>query len=115
MDQSTIDRATFDELKDTAGADFVAELVETFLDEAPRLLDELRRAYENRDADGFRRTAHSLKSNGNTFGARTFASMAKDLELGGINPVAAAGGTPIDALAAEFGRVCAALKELSNA
>jgi HPt (histidine-containing phosphotransfer) domain-containing protein len=115
MDHPTIDRATFEELKNTAGADFVAELVETFLDEAPRLLDDLRGAYEKKDAEAFRRTAHSLKSNGNTFGARTFAAMAKDLEQGGMNPVAAAGGTPIDALAAEFGRVGAALKELCNA
>jgi len=115
MNQPTIDRATFDELKDTAGDDFVAELVDTFLEEAPRLLADLRGAYERRDAEVFRRTAHSLKSNGNTFGARTFAAMAKDLELGGIDPVAAASGAPLDALAAEFRRVGAALKELRNA
>ena len=89
MDEPTIDRATYDELKDTAGAEFVAELVDTFLVEAPRLIDELRRAYDKRDADVFRRSAHSLKSNGNTFGARTFAAMAKDLELGGFGPVVA--------------------------
>ena len=113
--QPAIDRATFDELKDTAGDDFVDELVDTFLEEAPRLLDDLRVAYEKRDADVFRRTAHSLKSNGNTFGARTFAAMAKDLELGGMNPVVTAAGVPIEALAAEFKRVGAALKELRNA
>src|SRR5262245_8641557 len=103
MDQPTIDRATYDELKDTAGDEFVAHLVDTFAVEAPRLLDDLRGAYEKRDAAVFRRTAHSLKSNGNTFGARTFAAMAKDLELGGMSPVADANGAPIDALAAEFG------------
>jgi HPt (histidine-containing phosphotransfer) domain-containing protein len=115
LEQPTIDRATYDELKETAGDDFVVELVDTFLVEAPRLLDDLRGAYEKRDADVFRRTAHSLKSNGNTFGARNFAAMAKDLELGGIGPVEAAGGALIDALAAEFGRVATALKELRNA
>jgi HPt (histidine-containing phosphotransfer) domain-containing protein len=115
MDQPTIDRATYDELKQTAGDDFVGELVETFLVDAPRLLDDLRHAYEKRDADAFRRTAHSLKSNGNTFGARNFAAMAKDLELGGLNPVVQAGGAPVDALAAEFRQVAAALKELGNA
>ena len=31
----TIDAATFDALRTTAGADFVRELVDTFLDEAP--------------------------------------------------------------------------------
>ena len=115
MDAPTIDRATYDELKDTAGADFVAELVDTFLVEAPRLLDELRGAYDKRDADVFRRSAHSLKSNGNTFGARHFAAMAKDLELGGFGPVVAAGGAQLDALAAEYGRVAASLTELRNA
>jgi len=115
MTSPTIDRATFDELKDTAGAEFAVELVDTFLAEAPAMLAELRRAYGAGDADAFRRTAHSLKSNGNTFGARTFAAMAKDLELGGMDPVAAASGATIDALAAEFGRVGAALKELRNA
>ena len=115
MNEPTIDRATYDELKDTAGSEFVAELVDTFLVEAPRLIDELRSAYDKRDADVFRRSAHSLKSNGNTFGARTFAAMAKDLELGGLEPVVAAGGAPLDALAAEYGRVAAALSELRNA
>ena len=115
MTQPTIDRTTYDELKETAGDDFVAELVDTFLDDAPRLLDDLRGAYEKRDADRFRRTAHSLKSNGNTFGARGFAAMAKDLELGGLNPVTAADGAPIDALAAEFQQVATALKELRHA
>ena len=101
MNEPTIDRATYDELKDTAGSEFVAELVDTFLVEAPRLMDELRGASDELDADVFRRSAHSLKSNGNTFGARTFGAMAKDLELGGFAPVMAAGGAPLDALAAE--------------
>ena len=115
MTEPTIDRATYDELKDTAGADFVAELVDTFLVEAPRLIDELRRAYDKRDADAFRRSAHSLKSNGNTFGARTLAALAKDLELGGFAPVVKAGGEPLEALAQEYTRVAAALSELRNA
>ena len=115
MTQPTIDRATFEELKTTAGAEFAVELVDTFLAEAPAMLDALRRAYASGDADVFRRTAHSLKSNGNTFGARAFAAMAKDLELGGMAPVKAAAGAPLDALAAEYARVAAALKELSRA
>jgi len=41
--------------------------------------------------------------------------MAKDLELGGLGPVVAAGGAPLDALAAEYERVAAALSELRNA
>ena len=68
MAQPTIDHATFEELKETAGAEFVVELVDTFLAEAPRMLDDLRRSFAAGNADAFRRAAHSLKSNGNTFG-----------------------------------------------
>jgi len=115
MTQPTIDQATFDELKETAGAAFAVELVDTFLTEAPSLLAELRKAFAAGDADAFRRAAHSLKSNGNTFGARAFAAMAKELELGGMAPVKAAAGAPLDALDAEYVRVAAALTELKRA
>ena len=53
----TIDLATFDELKETAGAEFVVELVDTFLTEAPLMLDDLRRALAGCNADQFRRAA----------------------------------------------------------
>ncbi len=42
MDESVIDQATYSELEETAGAEFVAELVDTFLQEAPLMLAELR-------------------------------------------------------------------------
>ncbi len=71
----------------TAGADFVPELVDTFLADAPGMLGALRRALADDDAALFRRTAHSLKSNGNTFGAMRLGSLARELELGGLDPV----------------------------
>ena len=114
MTQPTIDRATFDELKQTAGADFVTELVDTFLVEAPRMLDELRRALAEKEAEKFRRTAHSLKSNSNTFGALTLGAMARELELSGMDP-AKANDAKLDAVAAEYAKVAAALTELRNA
>ena len=115
MTESTIDRAVFDELKEAAGAEFVQELVDTFLVEAPLLLDELSRAFAQREADAFRRGAHSLKSNANTFGAHALGTMAKELELGGLAPVVAANGQSLEALAQEYARVAAGLKELCNA
>jgi len=114
MARPTIDPATFESLKDTAGADFVGELVDTFLDEAPTMLDDLRRALAARDAGGFRRAAHSLKSNSNTFGALDLGSLARDLELGGLDPVVAANGAPLDALEQEYTRVAQALTDLKH-
>ena len=64
MTQPTIDQATFDELKETAGADFAVELVDTFLTEAPSMLAELRRAFAAGDADAFRRAASSPSISG---------------------------------------------------
>lgn len=114
IDAPLIDPTTFAELQDNAGADFVIELVDTFGEEAPPLIDELRSAWAARGSDSaaerFRRAAHSLKSNSNTFGASRLAEMARTLELGGMPADAAA----IDELAAEFGRTLAALKDLAR-
>ena len=44
MSDDPIDAATFAELQDTAGAEFVSELIGTFLEEAPQMLAELRSA-----------------------------------------------------------------------
>jgi HPt (histidine-containing phosphotransfer) domain-containing protein len=105
-----IDDAAFAELQASAGADFVHELIDTFLEEAPRMLAELRSAAATGRSDAFRRAAHSLKSNANTFGASTLGIMARDLELDGVP----AGGdeAAIDPLAAEYERVAARLGEL---
>ena len=43
MTAPTIDAATFDALQETTGAEFVRELVDTFLQEAPAMLADLRR------------------------------------------------------------------------
>ena len=109
----TIDRDTFRGLQDTAGADFVVELVDAFLEEAPIMFESMRSGMAEKDADKFRRAAHSLKSNANTFGATALAGLAKDLELSGLQ---AALDKP-DALGparAEYERVAAALKEMAR-
>jgi HPt (histidine-containing phosphotransfer) domain-containing protein len=115
MSAPTIDRATFDALRETTGAEFVAELVDTFLQEAPSMLDELRRSLAAQDAGTFRRAAHSLKSNCNTFGALTLGAMARELELAGVAKAIDGGGQPLAALADEYVRVAAALTELRHA
>ena len=110
MSPPAIDLPAFTELQETAGAEFVVELVETFLQEAPPMLAELRSALAAQSADVFRRTAHSLKSNGHTFGAGRLAELARELELGGLP----AGTAPLDALEAEYQRVAAAMQQLTR-
>ncbi|GAA4354277.1 hypothetical protein GCM10023165_45390 [Variovorax defluvii] len=112
MSQATIDRTVFAELQDTAGADFVQELLQTFFEEAPAMLKELREAHAAANADAFRRAAHSLKSNSLTFGAQGLAAMARDLEVGGL--AAAPTAAALAALQDEYERAAAALAALSH-
>jgi histidine phosphotransfer protein HptB len=107
---ATIDPAAFAELQDTAGAEFAAELVGTFLEEAPQMLAELRAAWAEGAVDRFRRAAHSLKSNSQTFGATALGEKARALELGGLPPDASV----LDAIEAEYTRTAAALKALAH-
>lgn len=78
---STIDRATFEELRQMSGPDFINELIDAFLDDAPRMISAMEAALAARDVESFRRNAHSLKSNANTFGAVELGELAKELEM----------------------------------
>jgi HPt (histidine-containing phosphotransfer) domain-containing protein len=115
MAGTVIDGAAFEELQQTAGTEFVIELVDTFLAEAPLMLAELRSALADGNSDRFRRAAHSLKSNSNTFGATALGAMARELELTAAERVATGDTKPIDAVADEYARVAAALKDLARA
>jgi HPt (histidine-containing phosphotransfer) domain-containing protein len=112
-DAPPIDAATFADLQDSAGADFVAELVDTFLEEAPRMLAELRSAATTGKPDALRRTAHSLKSNANTFGANRLGVLAREIELNGL-PIGG-GEQALADLEREYERVSVRLKELRRA
>ena len=110
MNDTVIDPHTFDELQASAGADFVAELVDTFAEEAPPIVAEMRAALAEGSAERFRRAAHSLKSNSSTFGAMQLADLARALELGGL-PADTAG---VDALARELETTIVVLREVAR-
>ncbi len=114
MDAPAIDRATFKELQDAAGAEFVTELVDTFLEDAPALLAELRDARAAADADRFRRAAHSLKSNSHTFGASALGALARELELNGLAAEPARDHAAIEAIDAALARAAAELKDMCH-
>jgi CheY-like chemotaxis protein/HPt (histidine-containing phosphotransfer) domain-containing protein len=106
-----IDIAAYQELEATAGSEFAAELVATFLEEAPAMLGELRIAHAASDSETFRRVAHSIKSNGATFGAVTLFELARELELGGLPT----GTAPLDRVDAAYEQASSALQKLAHA
>src|SRR5436190_21577620 len=76
----SLETGAVEDLRDLGGEEFLVEVIDTFLDDAPVLISTLRTSHERGDAEELRRTAHSLKSNGQTFGALEFADLSRDLE-----------------------------------
>ena len=85
MSQSILNAGTYAELGEAMGADFAAELVTTFLSEAPSMMANLKAASADADADGYRRAAHSIKSNAEIFGAHALADMCRTMEVSGLH------------------------------
>ena len=90
-----LDTSVLDELCDAVDGDrsFVVDLVETFLTDGARQLDELEAACTAEDAAGAVRPAHTLKSSSATVGAMALASAAREAEAAGR-----AGTLPTDIL-----------------
>ena len=105
-----IDVAQLRGLEAEAGREFVAELVSTFLDEAPHMLAALRESQASGDVETFRRSAHSLKSNALTFGADPLGAAARELEQGGLP----ADTGPLVDLTRLYDQTAAALTELTH-
>jgi HPt (histidine-containing phosphotransfer) domain-containing protein len=66
-----------------SGEDFIDELIDAFLEDAPKMISDMEGALASKDAESFRRNAHSLKSNANTFGAVELGALARELEIMG--------------------------------
>jgi PAS domain S-box-containing protein len=75
-----LEASALESLRELGGDDFIGEVVGTFLANAPSLMASLRGALQRGDAGELRRTAHTLKSNGQTFGASRFAELCHELE-----------------------------------
>jgi PAS domain S-box-containing protein len=67
-------------LRDLGGDEFLSEVIDAFLADAPELVATLRRALDEGRSEELRRAAHTLKSNGATLGATEFAELCRTLE-----------------------------------
>lgn len=109
-----IDKTTFEELKQMSGDDFINELIDTFLDDAPKMIAEIKSGLATNNADIFRRAAHSMKSNAATFGASQLAALAKELEMLGKENKLSETGDRLNALEEAYASVCDELKGLKS-
>jgi signal transduction histidine kinase/DNA-binding response OmpR family regulator len=109
-----LDPAALERLRATMGAGFVAELLPTFVEDSRELVGTMRRALGAKDADAFRRAAHSLKSNAASFGATTLSTLARDLEALAKSGSLDGAGPRVERLAGECERVVQALREVEH-
>jgi two-component system, sensor histidine kinase LadS len=88
------------------------EIVDAFLDEAPERLAELRRGVAADDAVVAGRAAHTLKANGQVFGAHTLEALCRQLEAAARAGELADVAGLVDLVDAEWLRVQAGLVDL---
>lgn len=106
-----IDRTVLGRLQETLGGDpaDLAEIIESFMAEAPELIAQMRDAAEQGEQAVLARAAHSLKSNARDLGATVLGelcqaaeSSAKTAALTDPRATVAAIATAWEAVAPEF-------------
>jgi histidine phosphotransfer protein HptB len=111
---SAIDNSTFEALKDSMGADFIGEIVQTYVEEMPKLIAQLQEALAKQDCEGFRRAAHSIKSTSNSLGALKFGELAKELEMISRECNLASAPEKVKVLVSDYAEVKQTLEGLSH-
>jgi HPt (histidine-containing phosphotransfer) domain-containing protein len=107
-----LDQDTLAALLESVGGDteFLKELVDAYVESTPQMFAAMRKAAAEGDAPALQRAAHSLKTGSANMGALALAKQCRELEfigkagdLGGVEP-------RIDAAAAAYEHVAAALQ-----
>jgi CheY-like chemotaxis protein/HPt (histidine-containing phosphotransfer) domain-containing protein len=108
---SAIDAETYLALKSTiSNSDVFADLIATYLKDAPQRLQVIRQAIDNADAANLQLAAHSLKSSSFTVGAKQLAQICKELESIGRNGTTVETSSLLERLEKEYHRVKVALQ-----
>jgi HPt (histidine-containing phosphotransfer) domain-containing protein len=92
-------------------ADLVlTEMIDCYLEDAPKLLDAIAKAVERGEAKQLRQVAHTLKSSSATLGATTLANLCHNIEAMSRMGNTEYGVDKLLQLEAEYERVKAALQ-----
>jgi histidine phosphotransfer protein HptB len=109
-----VDPEALDALFQMVGDDeaFLAELVDTFLEDAVTQLAAMRAAVEGDDAESLVRPAHSMKTNSANMGATVLAGMCRELEAEARSGNLAVADEQVAAAEREFSIVATELREI---
>lgn len=112
----SLDKDRVRELKELTADDpaLLDELIDLFLTDAPKLMDQMRRASEDEDAPALRRAAHTMKGSSGQMGAlriqdicATIETLAETGSLVGVEPL-------LTELSLAFARSVSELRSLGN-
>jgi two-component system sensor histidine kinase BarA len=99
---------------DAFGAEFMRDIIDVYLADAPRRLGDLRAAHIARDWQAFTRAAHTLKSSSSYVGARRFSDLAAAIERASPDTAGADLGDQVARLEQEYSHVKAVLEEVRS-
>lgn len=114
--QSVLDPKALANLQAMVGGEmaFLVTLIDSFMADAPKLLDQMNQALGEANAADLKLAAHTLKSLANNFGAAELARYCKTLEnLGRVGELNGA-AEYIERAAAEYAQVRLALAEIQK-
>lgn len=95
-------------------ADLLREIIGLFLEDSPKLIDELREAAQSADAPRIRRVAHTLKNSVGYFGIARAHELALALEVMGREEQLDEAAAACQRLAEELDRVAPVLAHYNN-
>jgi HPt (histidine-containing phosphotransfer) domain-containing protein len=110
-----IDDEALAELLESTGGDtaFLAELIETYLDDAPRHISAMRDAAASGNAADLARAAHALKGASGSVGATGLSGRARTVEMAARDGDVDDAEARIDELERELDRVATALRDVA--
>jgi PAS domain S-box-containing protein len=109
-----LDAGALGSLRDLGGDEFLREVIDAFLADAPDQIATLRRSLAEQSTEELRRAAHTLKSNGATLGALEFAELCRTLEQRAKDGELDGAPELVDRIEQEYGRLQEALTTLRS-
>ena len=110
---SPLDREILSELRGLQSGDpgLLRRLVKVFLDQTPPLVETIRRAGAEGDAEALERAAHTLKSASGHLGALRLSRLCRELEEAARRREEGRFGSLAEAVTREFSRAAEALRD----
>jgi len=107
-----LDAGVFVTLRQMLGQDqFLAEVIDIYLEDAPKLLEVMKKAVAQGKAISLQQAAHTLKSSSAIFGATSLSHFCQELEVSGSTGTWAKAAALMSQVETEYEKVQTALRQ----